>query len=103
MAERVTSRLRPDREAVRFLAHRDALHLARRRVDCVGDIVEAPGEPEIFPVRAHIAHVGAAAARDGPGRHDLARGEVNDRDAAIAAMHAFEIAPDPASTASGQA
>src|SRR3989344_1289909 len=91
VAERVTSRLGPDREAMRFLAHRNALHCARRRVDRVGDIVEAPGEPEIFPVRAHITHVGAAAARDWPRGFDLARGEVDDRHTALAAWRPNDL------------
>src|SRR5262249_28663005 len=84
VAERVPPGLRPHREPVRLLADRNRAHLSRARIDRIHDIVVAAGEPERLAVRADIAHVGAAAAGDRPGRDDLAGREVQHRHAALA-------------------
>src|SRR5260370_15724481 len=84
VAERIAAGLRPHREPVRFLAHRDGLYRAARRVDVVNDIVEPPGQPELLSVDADIAHVGTATAGDRPDVLDLAGREVENRDATLA-------------------
>lgn len=78
MAERVSSRLRPDGEAMGLAFHRDAFDFSVVGVDDVDDIVVTAGEPELFAVDADVSHVGAATVGDGPGRRDFARGEIND-------------------------
>src|SRR5262249_44695970 len=47
--------------------------------------------PEAFSVGADVAHVGTAATGHGPCRLDLARREIDDRDAARAALHAVDL------------
>src|SRR5437899_1147839 len=85
MAERVASRLRPDRETVRLVADGNRLQqLAAGRVDDVDDPVVAAREPQLFAVDAEIAHVGAPGGRDRPRRDDAARGKVDHRHAALA-------------------
>src|SRR5947209_4078997 len=84
MAQRITAGLRPYDQSVRLLAHRDGLYRATRRVDVVNNVVEPPGQPELFSVDAHIAHVGTAAAGDRPDVLDLASRKVENGDAAFA-------------------
>lgn len=77
---------------MRFQADFDLLlHLARRRIENINNIIEAAGEPEIFSVGADVAHVGAAAAGDGPVRFDFARREVDDGYAAWAAFRSVDF------------
>src|SRR6185436_19862227 len=52
---------------------------AGRRVDRVDDVVVALTEPQGLAVDADVAHVGATASGDRPGRHDLLGREVDDR------------------------
>src|SRR5690349_14403167 len=85
VAERVASGLRPHGETVRLVARRNRLHdFARAGVDHVDDAIVASGEPQMFAVDTDVAHVGAARAGQLPRRHDLARGEVQHRNAALA-------------------
>src|SRR4051812_19211837 len=71
MAERISAWLGPDRETVGLAADGDAVgELARFGVEHINLVVVAAGDPELFSVNADIAHVGTAAARDGPRRHD---------------------------------
>src|SRR5262245_301132 len=82
--ERIPTRLRPDGQAVRFGFYRNAFHIAIGSVDDVDRIVVAAGQPELLAIDGDIAHVGAAAARDRPGRFDFTRRKVNDADTAFA-------------------
>src|ERR1022692_4985467 len=70
VTQRVTSRLRPDRQPMRLRSDADGLDRAGRGVDGVDDVVVSAGYPEQLAVGADIAHVGTAAARDGPRRLD---------------------------------
>ena len=79
----IAAGLRPDGETVRLLTDRDGPHVARRRVDGVDVIVVPAGEPQRLAVRAHVAHVGAAAAGDRPRGDDPTRREIDDRHAAL--------------------
>src|SRR4029077_2841261 len=83
VAERVASGLRPNRKDGRLLADRYRLQRAPRRVEHVDDVVVASRKPELRAVGADVAHVGAPAAGDGPRDVDLARGEIDDRHAAL--------------------
>src|SRR5262249_40385643 len=91
VAQGVAPGLRPYRETVRLLADRNRDHLARGGVDHVDDVIVAAREPQVLTVGADVAHVGTAAPRDGPRRHDLARREVDDRDAPRAARLAADL------------
>src|SRR6185436_18503793 len=81
----------PYREPVRLDTDLDDLRLARGRVERVDDVVIAAGEPKGLAVRAHIAHVGASATRDGPGRIDLLGGEIDYGDAPRAALRSVHL------------
>src|SRR5436309_5698366 len=62
MAERVASRLRPDRETVRLVADGNRLQqLAAGRVDDVDDPVVAAREPQLFAVDAEMPMSGLPA------------------------------------------
>src|SRR5437899_12095319 len=82
MAERIAAGLRPDREAVRLEADRDAPDLAGCRVDVVDHIAEPTRQPKPLPVGCDVAHIGAAATGDGPALLDRASREIDNRDAA---------------------
>src|SRR5258708_14004346 len=69
---------------MRFRAHRNRLDVAGCDFDGIDELVEAPGQPEIFSVGADIAHVRAAAAGNGNIPFDLARGKIEHRYAALA-------------------
>src|SRR5689334_21268573 len=91
MTERVSARLRPDCKTVRFFSDRDGLRLARGGVECVHDVVVAPREPQPLAVGAHVAHVGASAARHRPRGDHLARREVDDGHAPRPAFPAVDF------------
>src|SRR5262245_688111 len=97
VAERIASWLWPHRETVRLLADWNRDDLARGGVDDVHGVIIASREPETLAIGADVAHVGAAALRDGPRRYNLARREVDHRDAAGAAR----LAADPGRAAVG--
>src|SRR3972149_6671354 len=84
VTERVAARLGPDGEPVRLLAHRDGPDLAWRGVDGVDDVVVTAREPQHLAVGAQVAHVGAAAAGNGPRCYDPVRDEVDDGHAPLA-------------------
>src|SRR5215471_7126558 len=78
MAERITSRLRPDRETMRLFPHGHAFHFARCCVDSIDHIVKAAGKPELLSVGAYVTHIGTAAAGNWPRGQYFMRGEVDD-------------------------
>src|SRR5215475_12590453 len=90
MSEGISSRLRPDSEAMGLGLNWNAFHISARRVDDVDRIVVATGEPELFAVDADVAHVRTATARDGPSGLDFTRGKVNDADTAFAFRRAVD-------------
>src|SRR5207245_6734469 len=69
-------------QAMRLAADLDLVDLARGGVDAIDLVVEAAAQPQVFTVGADIAHVGTAAVGNRPGRHHLARGELDHRHAA---------------------
>src|SRR5207244_13030502 len=88
---RVAARLWPDGKSVRLRADRNALDVAGRRIGSVHNVVEAASEPERLSVDAHIAHVGAAATGDRPGRLNFARGKVENRHGALALRWSMDL------------
>src|SRR5260221_11602280 len=84
VAQGIAPRLRPDGQAVGFRADRDRLDVAGGDFDGIDELVEAPGQPEIFSVGADIAHVRAAAAGNRNIPLDLSRGKIEHRYAALA-------------------
>src|SRR6516164_1373837 len=91
VSERVTARLRPDRQAVRLLPDRDGFDGTGGRIDVVNDIVKAPRKPQLLSVRRYISHVGAASARDRQGSFDFVGREVDHRDAALAVRRPVDL------------
>src|ERR1017187_7529838 len=71
-----------DREPVRLSPDLDLVDRTALGIDAIDNIVEAAGEPQVSPVGADIAHVGAAAAGDRPVLNDLAACEIEHPDAA---------------------
>src|SRR5215510_2343588 len=84
VAERIAAGLRPHGEAVRLTPYGNRLHVARGRIDGVDDIIEAAREPQMTAVGGDIAHVGTAAAGNGPDLFHFAGGEIDHRHAALA-------------------
>src|SRR5262245_33020360 len=62
-------------------SYRYCLDRAARRIDRVDDLVETSREPKGLSVSTDVSHIGAPAARDRPCLLDLARAEVDDRNA----------------------
>src|SRR3990172_2704783 len=91
VTERVAARLGPDGEPVRLLAHRDGPDLACRGVDGVDDVLVTPKKPQHLAVGAQVAHVGAAAAGNGPRCDDSVRDEVDDGHAPLAVRGAVHV------------
>lgn len=77
VTEGVPSRLRPYRQPVRFVSHRQRPDLSSVRADPINDIIKSAGHPENAPIGADVAHIGAAAARNGPFRLNGARSEID--------------------------
>src|SRR5207245_4507613 len=70
--DRVAPGLRPDTQAVRLAADRNAMRqLSTAGVEHVDLIVVAAGNPELFAVASHVAHVRTASARDRPVAEDF--------------------------------
>ncbi len=61
----------------------DAVHRARAGVEDIDDVVVAAAKPQLPSVGGDVAHVGAAARGDAPGRDDATVGEVHDADTAV--------------------
>src|SRR4030081_928753 len=73
VTEGIASRLRPHTEAVRLVANRNPVsELARRSVEDVHLVIIPARYPQLLSVGAHVAHVGAPAAGNGPVGDDLA-------------------------------
>src|SRR5690349_17726745 len=95
VTEGVPSRLRPYRQPVRFVSHRQRPHLSSLGADTVHDIIKSARDPENASIGADVAHIGAAAARNGPGRLDGARSKIDHAYAARTAgmaMHSVRAA-----------
>src|SRR5262249_44443420 len=91
MTQGIAAGLWPDGQAVGLHPDRDAFDRTILRIDRIDDVVEAARQPEIFAVGADIAHIGAATTRDRPVGDDLAAGEIDHRDAALAMRLAMDM------------
>src|SRR2546422_901086 len=94
MAQRVSPRLGPYAQAVRLPPHRDPVRQPPGRgIEHVDFPVVPARQPQLRAIRGDVAHVGAAAARDRPRRHDRARRRIEHRDASRAAAPAPDRVP----------
>src|SRR5947209_20031081 len=93
VAQAEAAGLRPDAQTVRLHADGDLREevpvLRRERVDAAA---VTAGEPQHLAVRGDAAHVRTTAAGDVPGGDLAVVGEVDDGDAAAAAVRDVEIA-----------
>src|SRR4051794_24016452 len=91
VSQGVAAGLWPHTEPVRLAGDRDSRdHVTGTGVEDVDLAVVATREPELLAVRRDAAHVGAAAAGNGPRVDDLVRAEGDHADLAGASVRHVE-------------
>src|SRR5258707_3189862 len=79
MALGVAARLRPDGETMWFGADRNFGDRTGPGIHHIDFVVKTPRQPELRPIGADIAHVGATSSRDWPLRHYRTGSEIDHR------------------------
>src|SRR5579884_3662753 len=94
VAEGVSTGLWPDTEAVGLLADGNAVReLAGAGIEDVHLLAVPPTHPQLPAIGGDVAHVRAAAMRDRPVGHDLARDRIDDADRSGAVRTRLERVP----------
>src|SRR5439155_16126116 len=91
MPQRIAAGLGPHGRAVRLEPDLYLRDLTARRVETVDHVVVPARQPQPLAVGRDVAHVGAAAAWDGPFRDDLVSGEVDHRHATRPVARAVDL------------
>jgi hypothetical protein len=74
---------------MRLLPNLDLIHTAIACIKSVDHIIKPSGQPEPFPVIAHVPHIRTAAAWNGPMDDGLVAGKVDDGDTPRALLFAM--------------